>query len=153
MTIMEDGSNQAPEISTAQNLQLSPENRRRRNQIIVIIGICLVFVLGILIIGIVLLLSPNVNVARIRDVFIIFMALESLLIGVALVVLMVQLSRLINLLNNEVRPILNSTNETVNTLRGTTAFLSNNLVEPVIKLNEYLAKVQEMLKIFGIKKK
>jgi hypothetical protein len=153
MTIMEDGSNQVPEINTEQNLQLSPINNRRRAQIIVITGIILVLVLGVLIIGIFLLLSPNINVARIRDVFIIFMALESLLIGVALVVLMVQLSRLINLFNNEVRPILNSTNETVNTLRGTTAFLSNNLVEPVIKLNEYLASVQEMLKIFGFKKK
>ena len=152
MTIMEEGFTQPQATTTEQNIQLSPENKRQRKQILIITGIILVVVLGMLILGIFLLISPNINVTRIRDVFIIFMALESLLIGLALVILMVQLSRLINLFNNEVKPILNSTNETVNTLRGTTAFLSNNLVEPVIKLNEYLASVQEMLKIFRFKK-
>jgi hypothetical protein len=38
---------------------------------------------------------------------------------------------------------LQSTNETVSTLRGTAAFLSNNLVEPVITLNEYLAAIRK----------
>jgi amino acid permease len=72
------------------------------------------------------------------------MALESLLLGVALVILIIQLAILINLLQNEIKPILNSTNETVNTLRGTATFLSDNLVEPVIKLNEYLAAFKRL---------
>jgi len=46
------------------------------------------------------------------------MAFESLIIGVTLVILMIQLATLINLLQNEIKPILNSTNETVNTLKG-----------------------------------
>ena len=86
--------------------------------------------------------------AQIRDVFIIFMALESLVLGIALVILMVQLAVLINLLQNEIKPILNSTNDTVNTLRGTATFLSDNLVEPVIKLNEYMAAFKRMFDIF-----
>jgi hypothetical protein len=86
-------------------------------------------------------------------VFIIFMALESLVIGVALVVLVVQLATLINLLQNEVRPMLESTNETINTLRGTTAFLSENLVEPVVKMNEYLAGLRRVLELMGLMKK
>jgi hypothetical protein len=98
--------------------------------------------------------STDINtVARIRDVFIIFMALESLLIGFVLVILIVQLARLMNLIQNEVKPILDSTNETVNNLRGTTAFLSANLVEPVIKLNEYLAALQKFTEILGIGRK
>jgi hypothetical protein len=86
-----------------------------------------------------LMLTGSENVGKIRDVFIIFMALESFIIGVVLVVLIVQLAILINLIQNEIKPILQATNETVNTLKGTTTFLSDNLSEPVIKLNEYMA--------------
>jgi uncharacterized protein YoxC len=72
------------------------------------------------------------------------MALESLLIGLTLVILIVQLARLINLLQNEIKPILDSTNETVSTMRGTITFLSDNLAEPVVKLNETFAAFGEV---------
>lgn len=88
--------------------------------------------------------DPGVT-SQIRDVFIIFMALESLIIGAALVILVVQLAVLINLLQNEIKPIIYSTNETVNTLRGTVTFLSNNLVEPVIKINSYVAGAKKLV--------
>jgi len=87
---------------------------------------------------------------KIRDIFIIFMAVEFLIIGIALVVLIIQLANLINLLNNEVKPILKSTTETVNTLKGTTQFLSDNMVGPVIKLNEYLAGLKKLIDLVNI---
>lgn len=99
------------------------------------------------------LLNNPAQATVIRDIFIIFMALESLLLGIALIILIIQLARLINLLQNEIKPILSTTNETVNTLKGTTAFLSNNLVDPVIKLNEYLASFQRLLQMAGLLKK
>jgi hypothetical protein len=70
-----------------------------------------------------------------------------------MIVLITQLASLINLLQNEIRPILNATNETVNTLRGTAEFLGDNVVEPVIKLNGYLAGLYRMLELMGIRKK
>jgi len=76
------------------------------------------------------------------------MALESLVLGVGLIVLILQLATLINLLQNEIKPILDTTNETVNHLRGTTQFLSNNLVEPVLKMNEYLAGLKKLFEVF-----
>jgi hypothetical protein len=91
--------------------------------------------------------------SNVRDIFIIFLALESLLVGGALVVLIIQLASLINLLQNEVKPILKSTTDTVNTLRGTTEFLSENLVEPVIKLNSYLAGLRKVIDLLGIIRK
>jgi amino acid permease len=94
-----------------------------------------------------LLTGSNETTERIRDVFIIFMALESMVIGLVLIILVVQLARLTNLLQNEIKPILDSTNETVSTLRGTTQFLGDHLAEPVIKLNEYLAGLSSFLKI------
>ena len=103
-----------------------------------------VVILILVIVAVVLLLrADNDTTGRVRDVFIIFMALESIVIGVALVVLIVQLATLINLLQNEIRPIIKSTNETVNTLKGTVSFLSDNLSEPVINLNAYLAGIKQ----------
>ena len=99
------------------------------------------------------LLQPGTPTERIRDIFIIIVALESLVIGVALVILLVQLASLINLLQNEVRPILQATNETINTLRGTAEFLGESVVEPVIKLNGYLASIQRVLELMGLKQK
>ena len=90
------------------------------------------------------LLSPNAPTTRIRDVVIVLLALEGMLIGLALVVLLVQIAVLINLLQNEVRPILDSTTKTVNVLQGTVAFLSNHMEEPVIKLNETVAALNSV---------
>jgi len=97
--------------------------------------------------------TPAEQVGRIRDIFLIFMALESLLIGAALIVLIAQVASLINLLQNEVRPILQSTTETVNNLRGTAEFLGENIVQPVIKLNGYLAGLQRVIELMGIKRR
>lgn len=97
--------------------------------------------------------TPAREVGRIRDIFIIVVALETLVIGIALVVLLVQLASLINLLQNEIRPILQATTETVNSLRGTAEFLGESVIEPVIKLNSYLASIQRVLELMGIKRK
>lgn len=111
----------------------------------IIIGLIVVVVIAAFILSIMYLMNPSSPTGTIRDIFIIFMALESLVIGVVLVILCIQLAILINLLQNEIKPILNSTNETVNTLRGTVTFLSDNLSEPVIKLNEYMAGLKKFI--------
>lgn len=123
----------------------------KRIMIGVIVGA--VVLLALLGTAIYFLLQPATPTDRIRDVFIIVVALESLIIGVALIVLIVQLASLINLLQNEVRPILKATSDTVNNLRGTAEFLGENVVEPVVQLNGYLAGLYRMLELMGLKKK
>lgn len=130
--------------------ELTPE--QRRGMIITVI-VFLVIIAGVIGSIVYLANQPSEKVALIRDIFIIWMAFMSLLIGLALVILMVQLARLINLLQNEIKPILDSTNETVSHLRGTTVFLSDNLAEPVIKLNEYLAGITQFFQVTGISRK
>jgi len=111
-------------------------------------------VLGLIVTAIVFLAKADLSTtSQIRDIFIIFMAFESIVIGVALVILVIQVSTLVNLLQNEVKPILKSTKETVDTLKGTTTFLSSNLVEPVIKLNGYLAGLKQLFDIFNLRRK
>jgi len=131
--------------------QHEQEKQMRRTMIGVIIGVIVLLVL--LGLAIFYLLQPASPTDKIRDIFIIVVALESLIIGVALVVLIIQLASLINLLQNEVRPILKATTDTVNHLRGTAEFLGENVVEPVIKLNGYLAGLYRMLEMMGVKKK
>ena len=133
------------------SVQSEQDQKMKRILIGVIVGaVILLILLGV---AIFFLLQPGTPTDRIRDVFIIVVALESLVIGVALIVLVLQLASLINLLQNEIRPILNATNETVNTLRGTAEFLGESVVEPVIKLNGYLAGLYRMLELMGVKKK
>ena len=131
----------------------SKEAERRSRNIVISVVIGIIVVLALLGVAIYFLLQPATPTDRIRDVFIIVVALESLVIGIALIVLIVQLASLINLLQNEVRPILTATSETVNNLRGTAEFLGENVVEPVIKLNGYLAGMNRMIELMGIKKK
>ena len=126
-------------------------NNKSKTWVVILIAVLL---LALIITGIVFLSSSTPEqTGKIRDIFIIFMALESLLIGVALIILIIQLAVLTNLIQNEVKPILNATQDTVKTLKGTTTFLSNNLVEPVLKLNEYLAALKKILDIVRFTKK
>lgn len=104
--------------------------------------------------AIVYLLQPGAATESLRDIFIILMALEFFIVGIALVLLLVQLARLINLLNNELRPILDSASEAANTMRGTSRFLSGKLVEPVVKISAGVAgfrRALELLKFWGRK--
>jgi hypothetical protein len=138
--------------------QLAAQREALRKQRLIIAALIALVVLLIVALGtaIFFLMNPGTPaelVGRIRDVFLIVMALESLLIGVAMIVLIVQLAGLINLIQNEVRPILHATTDTVNNLRGTAEFLGENVVEPVIKLNGYLAGINRMLELMGIKRR
>lgn len=138
---------------TPEELAAIREAERKQKTITATVIAGIVVFLALLGVAIYFLLQPATPTDKIRDIFIIVVALESLVIGVALIVLVVQLASLINLLQNEVRPILHATNETVNTLRGTAEFLGENVVEPVIKLNGYLAGLTRMLELIGINKK
>ena len=147
-----DSQQMTPQLAPEKAAEPSPQDRQtKRIMIGVIIGIVVLLVL--LGVAIFFLLQPATPTDKIRDIFIIIVALESLVIGVAVIVLIVQLASLINLLQNEVRPILTATNETVNNLRGTAEFLGENVVEPVIKLNGYLAGMNRVIELMGIRKK
>ena len=142
------------ENTTMQPPEEAVSQATNRKKLWIMVGAISGVVIVLALIGLVVyvLLQNDTRTANIRDIFIIFMAFESLIIGAALVVLIVQVASLINLLQNEVKPILESTSDTVNTLRGTTEFLSENLVEPVIKLNSYVAGLRKIFGIFGTKK-
>jgi hypothetical protein len=136
------------------NAPATASQQSRRSTVLVVAAVALaVVLLTVLIFAVYALLQPDAPTERWRDIFIIILAMESMVIGVALIVLLIQLASLINLLQNEVKPILYATSETVNTLRGTAQFLGESVVEPVIKLNGYLAGLRRVLQLMGIKQK
>lgn len=138
---------------TPEPAPIGQEELRRRQIVIAGVVIAAILFLALLITGIIYLALPETNTERIRDIMIIIMALEFMFLGVAMLVLIVQLATLINLLQNEIIPIVESTNETANTLRGTAVFLSDNLSEPVIKLNQYLAGIMKLTELIRITRK
>jgi len=146
-------NNKPPEVRTHVTPEeyLAPGSDEDKKGVMIgaILGIVLIIIVTIAFLVFLLVAPPGVT-ARIRDIFIIFLAIQSLLIGIVMIVLIVQLSQLTNLLRNEVKPILDSTNETVNNLRGTTEFLSDNLVEPVMKANEYSASARQFISAMGM---
>jgi hypothetical protein len=140
------GTNGKPQISPTGEDGLS-DGQKRGILIGVIVG--LVAIVALYIWGAIALVNRPSLAASLRDVFIIFMALEFLIIGIALVVLIFQLAVLTNMLQHEIKPILDSTNETVNTVRGTTVFISENLVQPIVKLNAYVAAIAQVADTLG----
>ena len=85
--------------------------------------------------------------ASVRDLAIILLALESLVIGVVLVVLILEVRNLAKLLREEIKPILDSADETVRTVRGTTSFVSETFVNPMIRVSSFAAGIMQTLRI------
>jgi len=93
------------------------------------------------------------TLAAARDVSIILVAIESLVIGVLLSVLVIQLARLLKLLREELLPILAATQETVGAVRGTTTFVGDHVVQPVVTISSYAAGARGALgALVGVRK-
>lgn len=83
--------------------------------------------------------------ATIRDIAIIIIALQTIIIGALLAILIWQVWRLIKMIQTEIKPIIRDTQETVNTVRGTATFVSNNVVDPVIHTGKRFVRVRRTL--------
>jgi hypothetical protein len=88
-------------------------------------------------------------VATIRDVAIIFLAVETIVIGAILVVLIWEVRNLIKMLREDIKPILQSADETARTVRGTTTFVSENFVTPLVRISSFTSGVMQALRIIA----
>jgi hypothetical protein len=78
------------------------------------------------------------------------LGLMSCLSGIVLILLLIAVIRLVNMLEFEVKPILLKTNETLGTIRGTTTFVSENVVRPVTTATSYMAGIRRGINtLFG----
>ena len=128
-------------------------SQSQKTTLIIIAVITILFLIGMTI-GVIYLAKSNVQVtSQIRDIFIIILVLESFLIGAALIILIIQLALLSNLLQNEIRPILSSTKETIRTVKGTSQFISERAVRPIVTIGGILAGGRKLFEIIGFIRK
>lgn len=66
-----------------------------------------------------------------RDIFIIILALVTIAIGILMILLIQEIRNLIETLQRDIKPILESVNETAGTVKGTTNFVSEQVVRPL----------------------
>ncbi len=80
--------------------------------------------------------------ATVRDIAIIIVALESIFVFILLGVLVWQIWRLTKLIQTEVKPVLQDAQETINTLKATTTFMSDNVVQPAVKASGQVVRAR-----------
>jgi hypothetical protein len=122
----------------------------------IVLGVVLLLALISLFIWAVIWLAQNQadTIQALRDIFIIALSLTSCLFGIVLIIMLIMMVRLVNMIEFEIKPILQKTDETVGMVRGTTVFMSQNVVRPVTKASSYLAGVRSGFKaLFGDPKK
>jgi hypothetical protein len=122
--------------------QAEAEKSAKRTQAIIIASAVAFLVL--LVAAVVLMASYPQATQVIRDIAIVFVAVVSFLIGLAIILLIFQVQMLIQVLRDEIQPLLQSFNDTASTVRGTTEFVSHNVVSPVIKVAGFTAAVQKV---------
>jgi hypothetical protein len=115
-----------------------------------IVGITLPLLLTVAGLFLFFFLRDDTQMRNLRDILLILLALEFMVVGIALTLLMVQLARISMLVEMEIRPMVRSAEETLRHLSGTIQFLDENLVDPIMKLNGSLAGVQRLLNMFNL---
>ena len=118
----------------------------------IVIGVVVTLVIAVLAIVLLVYLANNYadSILIVRDIFIIALGLMSCLSGIVLILLLIAVIRLVNMLEFELKPILLKTNETLGTIRGTSVFVSENVVRPVTTASSYVAGIRRGIQtLFG----
>ncbi|MFN8663497.1 MAG: hypothetical protein U0075_16520 [Thermomicrobiales bacterium] len=114
-------------------------------------AILIVLVLGLIVVGIVYGLYQlggvdQAPLERLRDIAIIFLIFQLLLVTIALAGIAGGLIFLIVVLKDQLIPILSEFLETAKRLRGTTEFMTEEAVKPMIRTAGQAAKFRAMWK-------
>jgi len=120
------------------------ERQMRRRMVLIGIGIAVIVVLILL--GFAGMIAAGV-IDEVRDIVIILLATESLVIGGVTLFLLYQMIMLITLLREELIPLIQSAQETVNSARGTTVYVSRKIVVPSAKAATTVARLQTMARV------
>jgi len=140
------------DIQPTVEYQPPPQREELVPRTYIVIGVIVALVLAVLmILGVVWLASTQgAKMEALRDIMIIVLALESCVFGIVLMLLLLMMIRLVNMLEFEIKPILEKTNETLGTVRGTTTFVSDHVVQPVTKASSYVAGLRSGIRtLFG----
>ncbi|MCA0452965.1 MAG: hypothetical protein LCI00_03190 [Chloroflexi bacterium] len=101
--------------------------------------IALIFIIGLLLGFTSELEVTATRIEYIRNLLFIMIGIEGILIIGSIAVLIVQVTRLINMLKRDVQPVLTTAKETVDTAKGTVEFVGDNAVGPIIRAGGFMA--------------
>jgi amino acid permease len=85
--------------------------------------------------------------ADVRDIAIVILAVESIVVGILLILLLWQLRSLTLLLQEEVKPMLDALQETIGTVKGTTSLVSETIVSPAVRISGFVAGLRRALEV------
>lgn len=85
--------------------------------------------------------------AGIRDLMIIFLALGSLLALIAIALLLYQILRSVQQIRSEIQPALDSVRQTTSNVRGTSTFIAETTIQPIIKVATTAAAVTKFAQV------
>ena len=81
-----------------------------------------------------------------RDIAIILLALETIIIGIILLLLLWQVRLLVILLKDEVKPILKDAQETTRTVQTTTRFVGKRVAKPAVGAISFMSGLKSAVK-------
>lgn len=87
--------------------------------------------------------------ATVRDIAIIIVALQSIVLGVLIAVLIWQVWRLVAMIQNDIKPLIEDSRATVNTVRGTTEFVTDHVASPVIHASGQMRRWRRTLQVLS----
>ena len=116
-----------------------------------VLGAIIVVIFGI---GLLLAFSSELEITAlrmqyIRNIFLVVLGFEGILIIGSIAILIIQISRLVNMVKLEVKPVLTTAQETVNTAKGTVEFVSDNSVRPIIRTSAFLSGLGVVIRDVG----
>ena len=120
------------------------ERQMRRRMTLIGIGIAVIAVLILL--GFAVMIAAGV-IDEVRDIVIILLAVESLVIGGVTLFLLYQIIMLLTLIREELIPLIQSAQDTVNSARGTTVYVSRKIVVPSAKAATTVARLQATARV------
>jgi 4-amino-4-deoxy-L-arabinose transferase-like glycosyltransferase len=113
------------------------------------LGLGVVIVLVLIGLAIYSLAINPMRAQVVRDLFIIFIAVEVLAVGVLLGILTWQIYQLVRMLQEEILPILKSTQEAASTVKGTASFVGEHVVSPIARASGYVAGLREAIAVLA----
>jgi hypothetical protein len=116
--------------------------------------VALVLLLVLVVLGVLLFNNPPVA-AVLRDIFIILLGIQSIFIGLLLIVAVVaiiyvalKMYDLTQFVENELRPILRRADDTIRTVHSRTVFISDTAVKPVIEVMSWGSAMRGIIRAF-----
>lgn len=85
--------------------------------------------------------------ATVRDIAIILVAVEILIMNGLLVILIWQVWRLVKMIGAEMKPVIKDSQETVGTVKGSAEFVSSSFISPLISTSSRLAGIVRSVQV------